>query len=560
MSCTVVQLPRLALLVAVIASTLALAAPARAADVGIAGPTFGAGATAPTGQKPQSKLWFNDGSWWGILYNRTLSRYEIFHNVGGTWTATGAVVDTRPDVYTDALWDGTHLNIVSAGDATTALGVEYSRFAYNTATHKYTRDIDPVPLTTYGVEAAVLDRDGTGQLWATWTHDSQPDPLALTVVDTQVEVAHSTTSDGTWTAPFVLPIANAQAVTGDDISAVVRYAGHIGVMYSNQSDMTFTFASHADGALDNEWSVSTAMSGPELADDHINLKALEGDPSGNQVFAAVKTSLNAASAPLIKLLVLDKDGVWHEHTVWTVADEPTRPQVEVDPVGREVNVFAALGPCCTGGTIAVKTTSLDNIAFGAGAGTPLMVSALDTHLNNVTTTKQPIDKAMPFLAVLAGDDTTHHYWQNELALPPPASPPPPPPPAQEPPPAQPAPAPEPQSDPPPAPAPPVTVETPSTAPDPVIRAVVSNLQLSPAAFRRRTTFTFTLSQWALLTMRLERLGRRGGWVPVRTVSIIGHEGTNVRQLSGRRLRPGRHRLVIRVPGRPAKVAAFTILR
>src|SRR5919197_4394442 len=27
------------------------------------------GASAPTGQKPQSKLWFNDGSWWGVLYN-----------------------------------------------------------------------------------------------------------------------------------------------------------------------------------------------------------------------------------------------------------------------------------------------------------------------------------------------------------------------------------------------------------------------------------------------------------------------------------------------------------
>src|SRR5207249_1081932 len=153
--------------------------------------------------------------------------------------------------------------------------------------------------------------------------------------------------------------------------------------------------------------------------------------------------------------------------------------------------------------------------------------------------------------------TADQYWTNELALPAPS--PPPPPPAQEPPPAEPAPAGEPQGDPPPA-DPPVTEQTPSTAPDPVIRAVVSNLQLSPTAFRRRTTFTFTLSRWALLTMRVERLGRRGGWVPVRTVSIIGHEGTNVRQLSGRRLRPGRHRLVIRVPGRPAKVAAFTILR
>src|SRR5438093_1450416 len=134
MSCTVAQLRRLALLVAVIASTLALAGPARAADVGAAGPAV-TGATAPTGEKPQSKLWFNDGVWWGILYNATppagqAVRYEIFRDLNGTWTPTGTVVDTRRNVWTDALWDGTHLNVVSAGTTATA-GVRYSRFSYD---------------------------------------------------------------------------------------------------------------------------------------------------------------------------------------------------------------------------------------------------------------------------------------------------------------------------------------------------------------------------------------------------------------------------------------------
>ena len=246
MSCTVVQLPRLALFVAVIASTLALAAPARAADVGAAGPTFGAGASAPTGQKPQSKLWFNDGSWWGILYNDqpATPRYEIYRDVNGTWTPTDISVDTRRNVWVDALWDGTNLNLVSAGDATSTLGVRYSRFTYNAGTKTYTRDVGPVALTTYGVEAAVLDRDGTGRLWATWTHDSDP-ANALTVVDNQVEVAHSTAPDGsTWSAPVQLP--GSPLITGDDISAIVRYAGHIGVMYSDQNLWNFTFVSRAD--------------------------------------------------------------------------------------------------------------------------------------------------------------------------------------------------------------------------------------------------------------------------------------------------------------------------
>ena len=71
------------------------------------------------------------------------------------------------------------------------------------------------------------------------------------------------------------------------------------------------------------------------------------------MFAAVKTSLNAASAPLVELLVLDDAGVWHEHTVFTVADQPTRAQVILDPVRRQLHVVASdhdhkplLDPAC----------------------------------------------------------------------------------------------------------------------------------------------------------------------------------------------------------------------
>ncbi|HEY3020396.1 MAG TPA: hypothetical protein VGJ32_09390 [Solirubrobacteraceae bacterium] len=557
MYCTVVQIRRATFALAVLASTVALAAPARAADVGTAGPSFDP-TTAPTGQKPQSKLWFNDGVWWGVLYNTTAGGFQIYRDVDGEWTTTGTSVDSRDNVSVDALWDGTHLNAVSAREgATAAAGVQYRRFSYDKATQSYTRDVGPVTLTTYGVEAAVLDRDGAGRLWATWTHDAKPDPADLTAVDTKVEVAHAAIGDdASWSAPFVLP--RSTTVTGDDISAIVRYAGHVGVMYSNQTtDWNFTWITHADGDPVDQWSAPTAaLQGTELSDDHINLKALEGDPAG-QVFAAVKTSLNAASDPLVELLVLDDAGVWRQHTVFTVADDPTRPQLELDPVRREIHVFATIGPCCTGGRITVKTTSLDNIAFDPGRGMPLMTSALDTHLNNVTTTKQPIDKSMPFLPLLAGDDTTHRYWQNTLALP---APPPPPPPVEQPPAPQPDPTPPAQSEPePPAPEP-VAVETPSVTPDPVIRAVLSALRLRPASFRRSSTVAFTLSTPALVTMRIYRASPRGRWVRVRTLAVVGQRGANTRALSARKLRPGRYRLVVSVPGRPAQRAPFRILR
>src|SRR5512138_3539713 len=71
------------------------------------------GAYEPTGQKPQSKLWFNDGIWWGILYNKAsgVKRFEIyrFNWANDTWTTTGVMVDARPKSSADVLWTGTSL-------------------------------------------------------------------------------------------------------------------------------------------------------------------------------------------------------------------------------------------------------------------------------------------------------------------------------------------------------------------------------------------------------------------------------------------------------------------
>src|SRR3954470_5710867 len=59
-------------LCAVVAVAMAVvpgaAARATTGDVGLAGQsTVGAGA-APTGQKPESKLWWNDGRWWASMF------------------------------------------------------------------------------------------------------------------------------------------------------------------------------------------------------------------------------------------------------------------------------------------------------------------------------------------------------------------------------------------------------------------------------------------------------------------------------------------------------------
>src|SRR5215211_8988645 len=79
------------------------------------------GVSAPTGQRPQSKLWFNDGIWWGSLFNSSTKHFEIyrFNWSADTWATTGVLTDSRNKSSADALWDGAKLYVVSAMPAGT---------------------------------------------------------------------------------------------------------------------------------------------------------------------------------------------------------------------------------------------------------------------------------------------------------------------------------------------------------------------------------------------------------------------------------------------------------
>jgi len=48
-------------------------------QVGYVGPAYGSGANStPTGEKPESKLWWNDGRWWGAMFSQAAGDYRIF--------------------------------------------------------------------------------------------------------------------------------------------------------------------------------------------------------------------------------------------------------------------------------------------------------------------------------------------------------------------------------------------------------------------------------------------------------------------------------------------------
>ena len=72
---------------------------------------YGGGAFRPSSDKPQSKTWFADGSWWAGMFRYSVSPsiadYRIFKLTADKtgWTATTTVLDGRDSSHADYLWD-----------------------------------------------------------------------------------------------------------------------------------------------------------------------------------------------------------------------------------------------------------------------------------------------------------------------------------------------------------------------------------------------------------------------------------------------------------------------
>jgi hypothetical protein len=384
----------------------------------------------PTGEKPQSKLWYNDGRWWGDLFNTSDGKYHIYwlDLVAQKWQDTGTILDPRPQTKADCLWTGTRLYVASgggsdlSGSGTTApLPANLYRYNYNAATKAYSLDSGfPVTIRNGGAESIVIDKDSAGTLWVTYTQGNK------------VYVNHSLASDTDWNidvAPFQVAGTNTN-VSPDDISTLVAVDGKIGVFWSNESagqfsgssDTAFYFAAHPDGAADTVWVGGVALRQPEIADDHINIKSLQADSSGN-IFAMVKSSLNSIGNPQLLLLVAKKqpDGkyIWESHIESMREDGQTRPILLIDTDHRQLYVFTSTE---SGGNVYYKTTSLDNIQFPDGSGSVFM-SKPGYAINNVTSTKQVVNGASGIVVLASHDNVASvdtpqadFYFHNYINL------------------------------------------------------------------------------------------------------------------------------------------------
>jgi hypothetical protein len=391
-----------------------VAHPAAAAtgDIGYRDQSYAPLGGSPTGSKPESKLWFNNG-WWVSMFNPAAGEHRIYKLDRGTgvWADTGVTIDPRNSTRADTLWDAgsqklyvaSHVYTTSGKATTSGSSGRLYRYSYDAAGDRYSLDPGfPVTVNAAKTETLVIDKDSTGRLWATWTQGSR------------VYVNHTVAGDAAWGRPYIVP-GTGTTLTSDDISSVIHFgANKIGVMWSNQVDHHFYFSVHGDGSDDSAsaWSTSVVPAGAS-SDDHINLKT---DGAG-RVYAAVKTSESPKSRPLVLLLVRAAGGAWSTSTFGTVSNSHTRPIVLLDEQHGLIHVFATCPqPPKTsgqaGGDICEKTTSMSSPLFSPGIGTPIIREAGSPKMNDATSTKQNVDSATG-IVVMANNALTDTYWHMQ---------------------------------------------------------------------------------------------------------------------------------------------------
>lgn len=410
-----------AVLLVLTAAALGGSAQADPGDIGFPGPSATGAAAATTGEKPESKLWWNDGSWWASMYDVGTADYYIWrlNLVTATWQRTNTRLDDRPGTHADVLWDQGSGKLYVASHAfsesqSSGDQARLYRYTYNTATDTYTPDAGfPVVIHNYKLETTVIDKDSTGQLWATWVQGGK--------VWVNHTICNPTCNDASWGTPYVHPDTVSNSVTSDDISSLVTFANNrVGLMWSDQGDDTMYFSIRLDSAGDTTWQTKQiALGGPgtNLADDHINLKSLHAD-TGDRVYAAVKTS-KTGNDPLNVLLRYDLSAnTWSSAVFGVGNNDHTRPQILLDTTSNLVHMFATADAGHGGGAIYRKTSPMNGtLSFtpSSGLGEKVLWDASSDMMNNVTSTKQTVN-ATTGIVIMAIESGDKRYWWNYLPL------------------------------------------------------------------------------------------------------------------------------------------------
>lgn len=399
--------------------------------------SYGASVTeGPTGEKPESKLWWNDGFWWGSLYNSTAGEYHIYQLdlTNQDWVDTGVILDEREEARADTFWDSnnsklyvaTHFKQDNPGNTNNPDNwARLLRFSYDDGTNTYSLDAGfPVTVNSDKTETLVIDKDNTGRLWAVYVSR----PASSTDYQVYASYTITPTNDLVWSTPFTLPFTEAHVAQGD-IASTIAFTddggGKIGIMWNNGTDSKFYFASHpTSSSPESDWTLEN-LNFPYPANDHISLART----NSGKVLATVKTNVTDPADPLIAVVGRDSDGTFSFHPISPLSSNDTRPRLVINDSTNEVFVFVSSN--AVGGRIcyhsASITTPLANMIFPQEncldafdlqvdglLDAPIMIgdSTYD-QFNNATSSKRNVTNGSG-IVVLASDDENGHFYGHGL--------------------------------------------------------------------------------------------------------------------------------------------------
>ncbi len=369
---------------------IAAAAPNDLLDAGF---DMFATASGSTGEKPQSKIWYHDGSYWGAF--RGSDGVAIYEKQGSTWvhgTFANALLSTGG--HADVKWTGTNLYVLVYNTTCNVF-----EFTYNSAARTWTRTSGfPVKVPNpAGSETMVLESDSTGRLWLVAEGGGNINAYYTTSADRK-----------TWaTTPVMLQTG----VGADDICSIVAFGGNkVGVFWSDQNRDDFGFRIHTDGDSPATWATKELVDqGSGHADDHLNLAY---DSSG-RVFAITKDASDRMTVHR-----RNTNGSW-SHVTDVVGGNATRGIIMVSESDSKLYIlYTRWG--VSPERIEYRVADINIMAFG---GTVQFITS-SANLNNVTGMKQ----ILPPGSLCAAAENGSHLLYNSFGSPPPGSNPPPPPP------------------------------------------------------------------------------------------------------------------------------------
>ncbi len=371
-----------------------------------------AGARAwPSGPAPEKKLWFQGGSWWGVLWHEQSLSYRIqrLDTAAQDWIDWGTSVSGGPNRSFDALASGaklylsSHVYSVPSAPGAGSPG-QVLRYSFDATRRTYALDAGfPVAINDARTETLVLAKDTTGTLWATWTHGGV------------VRVNHTMNgNDLLWSGAMTLPVTGAGGLDPAEAPALIAFDGKLGLAWSDRADGRIRFAVRDDAAPATSWSPETAMNEPGAVSDALDLGS-----SGGRVYLATETPSGALRL-LARSVAAPGLGTWTVREIADAAADLAQPILLVDQASALLRVFAT-GPTLAGGSalgagaVYEKVAPLATLLFPSGRGTPVIQDGNSPAVGAPSSTRQVLDSSTG-LVVLASNELTQRAWHAHAAL------------------------------------------------------------------------------------------------------------------------------------------------